>query len=847
MINMSLRITLTIIAVTIGFLFFASPGQAGSFVVDGCTSNGWPAANTGISVQNLRVNPGSYQFVNFNAPTSSTWPGSSWATENPLVRGKRAFGGDVLRLYGPFNSLRSANDTIYDSHHFTSYGSSDCTVANTSGALKGQITRVGNIDTNGNNIYAVGVGSFSVRDFNTDGAPITAFGGRVLTYSAAEGCQMFETLCIASNGATKSYGKADLFWQAGVYASGAWKTGFKGDGSPSYASGGGNLAAGKVEEGGDVIAQTLDMTNSGATQIRLQVSCGAQGGCVNSSHSDRTGAIGAYLRAFSVAASYNGAMPITLQDNNPGSASVAVPAGWVKGTQSVTANGSDVGTGAGVLQVGARTGGSGGSTQTGTSTSLGAAGAGGVSCQSGRRTCSSSQAFSFDTTALTSGPVSVYGRSQDDAGNGWVESSAVTMNVDNQNPGIGSGCSLSATAPSGRAESSSDPNPGRVWVRGTKSVTGTACDALSGLKQTKTRYQTQAPGSSWGSWTDAPSPPGSDCTLNTAPGGNQTVTSSCSFNTTSLADGTAIRFLQHATDQLDWSASSAASSIVYVDNTAPPAAANVRFETFDDSQWKEITTGWTNAKKLRLRWNAISPGNGSPMHSYNYLFDPDPNASAEGSSSGSCTVQQPSGWQSMTATDSTEAFNENRADQCRQGTQQAWVWVQDVAGNGAGGVPLSAFKSAAVANHTTKYDSVPTPESRDQAWAKTDTLLPQSFKVYPTSLGLAGVGQWTTDNSFTASWTNPTVTNVLTQAPLLQARYQIGGGKTSSGALPVADVQSDTGCLGSGASCTLVGLKAPSEGSHPVKIWMQDAAGNSSLEQSAAGEINWRDGTCIQN
>jgi hypothetical protein len=314
--------------------------------------------------------------------------------------------------------------------------------------------------------------------------------------------------------------------------------------------------------------------------------------------------------------------------------------------------------------------------------------------------------------------------------------------------------------------------------------------------------------------------------------------SSCEVDTSAFADGTALRFRWSGTDLANNTYYSAWTDPVYTDNTAP-TVADVKWEGWDGSAWQSIETGWTNATKTRLTWDYVSQGNGSPLDKYSYLYDSD----VDGAAADGCVLQQPSStWLQLPSPAVSPALSEDRSEQCRQGKHQAWLWIKDIAGNGAGGSPMSSFKSAAAEKPTLNYDSVPTPQSRDESWAASDTLAPVRFSVVPPPPGAAG--SWTGTNSFTGNWTNPTITSIVTQAPILKALYKVGGGSTS-GPLASQDIQSHSGCLLSGASCSLESIKAPSEGSHPVKLWLMDAAGNASLEQSAAGTINWREGVCV--
>ena len=830
---MLMSITKLLVAPLLGLaiLSFSSSAQAGSFTVAGCSSTGWASSQ----VANPLLRTSSIKnFVSHNS-VSATSLGSSVTT---ISRGQAGTG--FLQFWnggstGPYD-IDGDNTNIHTSpnvsYHLLNGG--DCSyIAN---GVYGKFARTGNVDSNGANVYGVGNGSYTSLRFNVDTSAsnsskqITAVGADLRTYSAAEGCIAFSCSESGVRLAANSYNRADLQWQSGFFINDGQVQGFKGDNS---ADGCTNGCSSRTEPSGEPLPQT-PMVFWGPSSFKVQTGCNSPGGCVSNSTQDRSRPTGAYLRAFSALRPSGGDITITIADNDGGSASAAAPSGWSKGTISVGATGAD--SGSGVSKVGVALDAARSGAQTTNSPSV--TNRSRRSCSDGRRDCAHAASYSVDTTSLSNGTHSVYARSWDDAGNAMVESSAVAFNVDNQNPGLGSCGSLSASAPTSSKDSSN-----KGWVRSEVTVQGSGCDTVSGLSGSKIEYQQAAPSEisinsiNWPS--SASNLASSSCSLDSPVAANlMSNISSCKVDTSAFADGTALRFRWSGTDLAGNVASSSWTDPVYTDNTAP-AAADVGWQAWDGSAWQSIETGWTNATKTRLTWNSVSQGNGSPLDKYSYLYDSD----VDGEAADGCVLQQPSStWLAIPSANVSEALSEDRSEQCRQGKHQAWLWIKDIAGNGAGGSPMSSYKSSAASNPTLNYDSVPTPQSRDESWAASDTLAPVGFSVVPSSGGLAG--SWTGINSFTGTWTNPTITSIVTQAPILKALYKVGGGSTS-GPLASQDIQSYSGCLLSGAACSLESIKAPSEGSHPVKLWLMDAAGNASLEQSAAGTINWRDGTCV--
>lgn len=763
----------------------------------------------------------------------------------------------------------------------------------------GMYTRVSLNRTRGAFIEAMGNGGWGVLQLQApvDGV-VNNIDANLRVWSAARGCTDWACLdkngwnlyngpfrgpesypCFQSGtssligwpGCAASFNQADLYWQARFYSS-LWSAGYGYDGSGQYQylrSSGGFIK--QYEGGADCtsrcggwVSELVGGQTSGlnARTVQLFTGCHNAGGCVGSWTNDGGGANlwwtpseqGPYQRrAFANLESKSGqGMNVTMSEGvAPGvslgnvSRAEDIVAGrspWITSLNgdpdiTVRVNGSDP-NGAGVSRL--RMSFDSGPDLQPIDRGCNPYRAGAAT---GRCLGSTSGDFSFKASQFSNGAHTVYGTAYDDAGNTKVASNS--FNVDNEAPGTPPGSAglphcpsgLSATSPTGALDGN-----GREWLRATVLIEGSGCDRVSGLQEVKMQYQTIAPANyslnnlTWGSsWTDAPS-----CVRTTQVSPAQASTIRCNFDTSAFPEGTAIRFRWRGVDLAGNIAASDPSGVRYLDNTAP-TLSNMRWEAYDDraDTWEEVTTGWTNAKKTRLRWNAISAGNGSPIDKYFYLYDPDPEGQLEGTTSGSCAAQQPNGWLSAVGVTLSEAFNENRAEQCRQGKHQAWIWVRDVAGNGA----EKPDKSKSAGTSTVKYDSVPTPESREESWSKSETLAPQSFRAYPGD-DAASVGKWTRTNLFTLAWTNPAITNVRTQSPILKAKYQVGGGSTLGDTLK--DVQEYTGCLVAGQSCTISGIKAPSEGSHPVRMWLQDAAGNSSLEQSSVTEINYRDGTCVQ-
>ena len=755
-------------------------------------------------------------FVNHNNPGSASF-----------ALGSAAFLSTTTGKTGMLSNIyNGADGTVYPGE-VVSYQQCPSPAPNKSIWHGGYITRNSLEQEYGNQIYAVGNGTAGSWVLNTAAdSKITSMANTTLrTWSSGSDCNYLS--CTSQKPAAKDPNRADQGWEARFYR------GYYQPGHGYTANGGYQIPA----DSSTSFAQGLS-----TKFVALVVSCQSAGGCVSSSNqlSARH-----YTRATASLQGSSSDSPmrtsiddqvhptISVVDSSGASSIVSGASPWLSSLNgdpkiSFTVNGSDS-TGSGV-QSSKMSFDSGPAAQTV-----------GEVCNvyrstAGRRcpATTAQSSFGFKASEFSNGSHSLTATVADADNN--QQSKSYSFNIDSQKPGEGCG-SLSASPPTSSKDSSN-----KGWVRSKVTVQGSGCDTRSGIASSRIEYQQAAPSEVWissSSWGSASNLPSASC-LNSSPAaaGAMSRISSCEVDTSAFADGTALRFRWSGTDLANNTYYSAWTDPVYTDNTAP-TVADVKWEGWDGSAWQSIETGWTNATKTRLTWDYVSQGNGSPLDKYSYLYDSD----VDGAAADGCVLQQPSStWLQLPSPAVSPALSEDRSEQCRQGKHQAWLWIKDIAGNGAGGSPMSSFKSAAAEKPTLNYDSVPTPQSRDESWAASDTLAPVGFSVVPSSGGLAG--SWTSTNSFTGNWTNPTITSIVTQAPILKALYKVGGGSTS-GPLASQDIQSHSGCLLSGASCSLESIKAPSEGSHPVKLWLMDAAGNASLEQSAAGTINWREGVCV--
>lgn len=97
----------------------------------------------------------------------------------------------------------------------------------------------------------------------------------------------------------------------------------------------------------------------------------------------------------------------------------------------------------------------------------------------------------------------------------------------------------------------------------------------------------------------------------------------------------------------------------------------------------------------------------------------------------------------------------------------------------------------------------------------------------PVGASVAGGEDWRAQNSFDMRWANPSVG----PAPLAGVQWQI---------CPAAGTQTcTTGSKAGGTVATLSGLSVPKDGDWVLKLWLQDAAGNNTIN-NAAGPIHLR-------
>lgn len=660
---------------------------------------------------------------------------------------------------------------------------------NTASGLQGVVARPG---ANNSKSGVGGQTYTSAALYAPSGGSIVGMSGNLYTLSIKDFCGVWP--CNSQPRAVNNISAEGKINQSDYGWNGRWFQNF----SASSGHGGGAPPAG------------------GVGFVMVHTSCDSSGGCLTTS----TGNLPTrYLRA---ASQVTGDSQATMRENNaPDSVSASgdLLNGWVRGTKGLTVYSTDPGAGTAYTNISFDAG-----RTNSVSNTQGCDWGKSAPCPTGQ----ASNYFSFDTNSLSNGQHTLYAKGVDYANNS--KEASYTVLVDNQEP-LTCGSSLSIPAGNQSAD-------GRRWLRSTVNIETSGCDAVSGLAGYRVEYQTLSVGQytvgqllNWpGSWQNAS---GSSCSSSNQTSGGQSASLNCSFNTASFPDGTAIRFRSAWVDKAGNPSYSSVSDVRYLDNTAP-VLTNTQWQAYktSDGSWQNITNGWTNAKKTRLTWDPISAGNGSPINKYFYSYESD----LEQSGSGACATQQPDGWLSAVGVTQTPALDEERSEECRQGKHQVWVWVQDIAGNGAVGSPPSSFKNAAAGTSQVSYDSVPTAETRDLSWAKSDSLMPTGLTSDP--------GEWSLTNNFTLRWTNPIITNTVTQSPIDVILYQVGGRDTVAGS-SIADVQTYSSCIGSGAQCALPGIKAPSEGSHPVRVWARDAAGNSSLEQSAAGQINWRKNRCV--
>jgi len=839
-------------------LLSPAAAQAGAYSVQQCAG---PPDNADWSRSEAVWNTpsdGGVNFVSYNTPSTSSYVGDY--TQRTIFGQQYPIGGNLTGLAefgstnsgfdwgaqqmiakgslhaGPYghagsptsgtgeNGIYDGNNSGFHLINYNGFTGSDCG--------QGQVVRTGNINSNDNYVYAVGYGAYTARGWSAPaGTSIQSINGSnsLTIYSASEGCFWFHCNYLSAakyRRPAKKFNRADMYWKAVISNGGAIK-GFNGTGNNDQA---GNT----IDSTGQMIPQDPPQ-NNGSGSVTMLVQCLATGGCVNSSQTEDHADAASYLRARLALL----ATSFTLNDNNSGSAVVSAPSSsaWVRGDQTFSVTGDDAESGSGTVGL-TWSEASGSHTIANQSWSNGAAVDGRRPSCSARVVggCAFTQSITVNTASSSAGfgngthTVTAY--SQDRSGNDPA-TSAASFNIDNEVPGVGCSSAPSAAAPTGNSD-----NSGKVWVKGSVAVVASGCDRVSGLNTTGVEYQSMAPGTfnasnpSWsGNWNDIAA-----CATTADVAATVSSVQRCAIDSAAYPDGTIIRWRWKGSDLAGNAATSDASNAVYVDNTAPVVNGfSWQGWNGNSGQWEDITTGWTNATKTRVKWNAISLANGSPLDKYYYSYDPD----SETTSDSSCVTSQPSaGWQDANGVTTSPDLIENRAQECRQGQHKFWLWVKDIAGNGANiSSPVASDTAHAAGSSTLSYDSVPTPQSRDESWVRADSLRPSGTKI--AELG------WQSSNAFTLQWTNPSILNPVTEAPLLKAYYRVGGGALgSSGQL--ADTQSYSACVISGAACTVSGVQAPSEGSHPVRLWLMDAAGNTDLEMSGASQLNYRNYICVK-
>lgn len=257
---------------------------------------------------------------------------------------------------------------------------------------------------------------------------------------------------------------------------------------------------------------------------------------------------------------------------------------------------------------------------------------------------------------------------------------------------------------------------------------------------------------------------------------------SCSFdsNTSATPSGATVAFRQTVSDNAGNSNTSGATTTLSVDNVAP---------TVGPITFSPVSTPneWTNDATTDVSWPTVSPDTGSPITYLRYYYT---NGTGSGCSTSSPSTLVPGGG---AATDTTV---NNQPVTCQQGVHTVRVWAYDQAGNATTATPYASVG-------TYKYDSI-------------EPVAPTGLAITPAT--------WTQTNNFAASWTNSTYNNT-TSSPIVRHRYRINN---------VSPAVTNTGCLGSGAACSITGLvvNTQARGIYPFKLWQVDEAGNGSEDNS---------------
>lgn len=461
------------------------------------------------------------------------------------------------------------------------------------------------------------------------------------------------------------------------------------------------------------------------------------------------------------------------------------------------------------------------------------------------RPCSS-QTLAWDSWSLQEGANALRLDAADPAGN--VGSLGATLQIDNSQPSpqpvqacTTDPCGGTSTIPipscvNGDGVTITQAGPVAAtpnWLRGTVTVRAAACDGQSGIQSGKVEFSTNG----GGSWQDAP-----NCAMPAAAPA-QPSRVDCNFDTTPYGQNTPIRFRANAQNRAAiWQASNSTGDY-RIDNTPPPNPA-LHFKrvaptgqgTLEIDQYPG--TGWTNAKTAQAYWAAVSDGTGSgvePANGIEYVYDPDMETGAYAGRPGNCApLGTTSAARKLPGASTSVNLDQDRTDECRQGTHQFWFRVSDRAGN------WSAWTT-----NTFNYDSYPTAETKNAAWAcagkyaTSNCFRPRSLTLDPTT--------WTTTNSFTLRWQNAQY-NGVTESPIREALIRGPFNFPSRVNSNAEDVGLWRGCTGNDVTCTLSGLSVTPAvgGSYPLKVWLRDSAGNADEEQSAAATINYQDNQCIR-
>jgi len=454
--------------------------------------------------------------------------------------------------------------------------------------------------------------------------------------------------------------------------------------------------------------------------------------------------------------------------------------------------------------------------------------------------------------------------SQDGSGNAKQSSPSDALTIDSSDPvavpANTSSCSTAANpgvAVQTLGGSSHTGQDARYWsptVSADMVVSGSGCDSATGIYKIEMHYQTCTSSCSDSSnWSPTISSSSSDQT-SSSPGGSTRLyapsacqstfgspsagsrvdlpsnsNSKCKLLTTGLADGTHVRLVLLTVDAAGNSnVSSSSTDTEYTIDNTPPSGSNLTVQKYTGSEWLDVTPEsgvqqtWINSSKIRVSWSAAGDLSGVLSAQVEYV-------------PGTCTKPEkatPASGQYLT-------ISEDRSQECRQGQHQINLWAVDGAGNQTPEQGPSSFRF--------HYDSDPSVESLSASWPTLGALQPTRLQPQ-TSLTVANDGNCTPgasssstynpNNSFTICWRNPAISSSAisnTIAPIAAVKFKVGGGA-------VQTVTNVSDCLLAGAVCKIstsdaAGLIAPSNGSHPITVWLEDQAGNSSSQESIAGVL----------